>query len=148
MEENKQVPVVLGITTIKVDEDELELKRNLLESLKTEVELETEINRLELRRLLATKEKAVLNAITPEKLEKESSKSLSEAFVSFVKAGQLLGGQPTEISKHEFSNLSDAELDQEEARIARLLIEYREEQVEIQPSSEEVTDVEALPESS
>lgn len=146
MSENQQVPDLIRPSDITVDEKELELKRSFLESLRLEVEVETEINRLKLRRTLAQKEELILEAITPEKLEKESSKSLSEAFISFVKAGQLLGGEPTEISKHEFSGLSDAELDQEEARIARLLIEYREQNVEIRPLSESVSDIEALPE--
>ena len=136
MSENDKVLAILGKTDIQVDEEELELKKLFLESLKVQVEIDTEINRYELRKILSEKEKIVLNGITKEKVDKESSKSLSEAFMAFIKAGQLLEGKPTEINKHEFENLTDEEIDREEARIVQLLSAYSSSEINNQIEEE------------
>lgn len=130
----------------------LEERKLFLDSLRTEVEVEIEISRLEMIKEMATKAKMMMKEITQEKAKGDANKWIVEGVAVLLKSMQLLNGEPTDIRRNinSPSQMTEEELIKREEELTsklKKIDENKAKQLEVNTGEVmEIPDREAIDE--
>ncbi len=132
--EQKFETKVQSLFSMEMLPDNEEERKEFIEILKRDVEIEIDVRRLNTTRLMSQKIEEVLEEITSEKAKADANVWIANTVASLIKSIAQLRGEPTEHTKKSISitDMTEEQLNKREAELNKIIDQIEDNTIDIE----------------